>query len=93
MILFTTGRGNVVGSVVAPVIKICGNPLTTGRMGDNFDIDAGGIIKGTESIESVGLGIFDKIAEVAGGRLTQAELLGHKEYHIPYKPGRACDVV
>jgi altronate hydrolase len=93
MILFTTGRGSVVGSVVSPVIKICGNPATGRRMADNFDIMAGSIIEGNETIEDVGRRIIDKIVEIASGKQTQAELLGHKEYHIPYKPGRACDVV
>lgn len=93
MILFTTGRGSVVGSVVAPVIKICGNPQTCLRMGGNFDIQAGSIIQGEEQIEDVGQRILDQLFEVAVGENTRAERLGHQEYHIPYKPGRACDVV
>ena len=28
LILFTTGRGSVVGSAISPVIKICANPIT-----------------------------------------------------------------
>jgi len=28
VILFTTGRGSVVGSAISPVIKICANPAT-----------------------------------------------------------------
>src|SRR3546814_20123342 len=39
--LFTTGRGAVVGSAVAPVIKLTGNPETFARMGEDMDIDAG----------------------------------------------------
>jgi altronate dehydratase large subunit len=92
LIVFTTGRGSVVGSVVSPVIKVCGNPATVRRMKDNFDVDAGGIMEGTESVEQVGTKVLDFIMKAAGGQLTQAELLGHKEYSIPYKPGRACDV-
>jgi altronate hydrolase len=93
LLLFTTGRGSVVGSVVAPVIKICGNPRTCRRMSDNFDVNAGGIIEGTETIEQVGSRLLDTIAAVADGQPTQAELLGHKEYFIPYKPTRACDLI
>lgn len=61
-------------------------------MSDNFDIQAGGIIEGKASIAEIGQELLEKIAAVADGQMTQAELLGHKEYHIPYKPGRACDV-
>ncbi|GMA60723.1 UxaA family hydrolase [Alicyclobacillus fastidiosus] len=93
IILFTTGRGSVVGSVVSPVIKVCGNPETGRRMSDNMDIKAGSIIEGTATIEQVGQDIVDLITQVAGGKLTRAELLGHREYAIPYKPSRACDVV
>lgn len=93
LLLFTTGRGSVVGSVIAPVIKICGNPITSKRMTDNMDIDAGGIIEGIDTVEAVGVKLYDYIIDVVRGQQTKAELLGHKEYHIPYKPGRACDVV
>lgn len=92
MILFTTGRGSVVGSVIAPVVKICGNPVTSKRMRDNIDIDASGIIEGIEQVDSVGQKLLEFVIETADGRPTQAEALGHKECHIPYKPGRACDV-
>ncbi|MCR8635631.1 UxaA family hydrolase [Paenibacillus radicis (ex Xue et al. 2023)] len=92
ILLFTTGRGSVVGSVVSPVIKICGNPLTCRRMADNMDIKAGSIIEGTRTVAEIGLEIVEKVALVADGKPTQAELLGHKEYYIPYKPSRACEL-
>ncbi|NOU94536.1 hydrolase [Paenibacillus sp. LMG 31456] len=92
IILFTTGRGSVVGSVVSPVIKICGNPVTCRRMADNMDIKAGDIIEGTHTVAEVGQEIVERIVLVAEGKPTQAELLGHKEYFIPYKPSRACEL-
>ena len=92
LLLFTTGRGSVVGSVIAPVIKICGNPITARRMADNMDINAGGIIEGTHSVDQVGQELFDLIGLVVAGQQTKAEILGHKEYAIPDKPGRACDL-
>ncbi|MCS7460519.1 UxaA family hydrolase [Paenibacillus doosanensis] len=92
LLLFTTGRGSVVGSVVAPVVKICGNPQTAVKMADNIDINAGGIIEGTDTIEDVGAELLKLIQRVAAGERTKAERLGHKEYAIPYKPGRACDM-
>jgi altronate hydrolase len=39
VILFSTGRGSVVGSAVSPVIKVCANPETFRRMGDDMDVD------------------------------------------------------
>ncbi len=92
LLVFTTGRGSVVGSAIAPVIKICGNPETCRRMVDDIDVDAHGIIEGTATIEQVGNVLLENIQRLAGGHLSKSERLGHKEYCIPYKPGRACDV-
>lgn len=92
LLLFTTGRGSVVGSVVSPVIKICGNPKTVARMGDNFDADAGRIITGEAEVDQVGRDIYATILRTAGGEPTRAEVLGHREFHLPYKPARACDL-
>ena len=41
LILFTTGRGSVVGSAISPVIKVCANPDTYDRMADDMDVNAG----------------------------------------------------
>ena len=46
VILFTTGRGSVVGSAVSPVIKVCANPETYRKLGEDMDVDAGRIIEG-----------------------------------------------
>lgn len=92
IIIFTTGCGNVVGSVVAPVIKVCGNPKKIKIMGDDFDINASKIIEGTETIQEVGEKIFELIKDIATDKKTKAELLGHEEYHILRKYVRACDV-
>lgn len=39
--ILVTGRGNVVGSAVAPVIKVTGNSGTYARMSGDMDFDAG----------------------------------------------------
>lgn len=82
IITFTTGRGSPVGSPIAPVIKIATNSIMFSRMSDNMDINAGTIIDGTESIENVGHRIFNEILEVASGKLTKSEILGHSEFSI-----------
>jgi altronate dehydratase large subunit len=82
IIVFTTGRGTPVGSPVAPVIKVSTNNRTYERMKDNFDINAGVIVTGEGTIQSVGQRIFDEIVEVASGKSTRAEILGHREFDI-----------
>jgi altronate dehydratase large subunit len=54
VILFTTGRGSVVGSAISPVIKICANPETYERMSDDMDINAGKILRLEASVDEVG---------------------------------------
>lgn len=94
MILFTTGRGSVVGSAIAPVIKICANPETYQRMTEDMDINAGAILLGEASIDTVGAEIFDRIRQVAAGTPTCSEWLGHQEFMLTYKTftplGPAC---
>ena len=46
VMLFTTGRGSVVGSAISPVVKVCANPETYARMADDMDVDAGRILEG-----------------------------------------------
>ena len=82
IIAFTTGRGNPMGSAVAPVIKIATNSFMYSRMKDNMDIDAGEIITGKRSIEEMGERIFKEVLKVANGKLTKNEILGHREFAI-----------
>lgn len=94
LILFTTGRGSVVGSAISPVIKICANPQTYINMADDMDINAGEILTGTSSINEMGNKIFNKMLKIANGESTCSELLGHQEFVLTYKSfdpiGPAC---
>ncbi len=92
LVVFTTGCGSVAGSVVVPVLKVCGNPRRTAAMAEDFDIDAGGIILARDTVPEVGERIFRRILETCGGAPTCAERLGHEEYHLLPKFARACDV-
>ena len=85
MILFTTGRGSVVGSAVSPVIKICANPDTYNRMSDDMDVNAGKIIDSDATLEQVSEEIYQKILETASGKQTVSEAMGHQEFVIIYK--------
>ncbi|MBZ4664784.1 UxaA family hydrolase [Mahella sp.] len=82
IIAFTTGLGTPLGNPIAPVIKITGNPDTYSKMLDNIDINAGTILTGQDTIESMGLKIYDEILKVVGGKLTKAEMLGFCETGI-----------
>ncbi len=82
VIVFTTGRGTPLGAPVAPVIKVSSNSGIYWRMKDNIDINAGGILEGEASMKSIGEQIFNEIIEVASGKITKAEILGHHEFAI-----------
>ena len=90
MVVFTTGRGSVIGSVISPVLKICGNPKTYARMSADMDVNAGRIMTAEASIAEVGEEIFNAVLEVAAGKETKSEALGHREYCIPYKHQDLC---
>ena len=90
IVCFTSGRGSTTGHAIAPVIKITGNPQTYANMPDNMDVNAGTILDGSESLNSVGRRIFDMIVDTANGRLTKAEALGYHDY-IVFKRSREAE--
>jgi len=85
LILFTTGRGSVVGSAISPVIKICANPETYRRLAGDMDIDAGAILEGRATLDQVGQQIYQRVLDVAAGAQTASERLGHQEFILTYK--------
>jgi altronate dehydratase large subunit len=85
LILFTTGRGSVVGSAISPVIKICANPETYDRLSDDMDINAGKILNGNATLDELGNEIVDKVIWVAKGGQSCSEALGHQEFILTYK--------
>jgi len=94
VILFTTGRGSVVGSAISPVIKICANPATYRNLSGDMDVDAGRILEGRGTLEEVGHEIFALTQAVARGEASKSETLGHQEFILTYKTfepvGPAC---
>jgi altronate dehydratase large subunit len=94
IVLFSTGRGSVVGSAISPVIKICANPETYRKLSEDMDVDAGRIVEGRGTLPEVGREIFDLILKVAAGEPTKSEALGHQEFILGYKSfeplGPAC---
>lgn len=79
-VLFTTGRGTPLGFAIAPVLKISANSEAVRKMAENIDIDISGVLAGDISLDEAAYIITAQVLEVAGGKLTQAEKLGHREF-------------
>ncbi len=92
--LFVTGRGSVVGSALAPVIKIAANPHMYRRLAGDMDVNAGRVLDGEATLEEVGQEIFDRVVGLASGEVSASEALGHQEFILTYKTfepiGPAC---
>lgn len=82
IVCFTTGRGTPTGAAVVPVIKITGNQRMFERMSDNMDVNVSSMLDGTLALSDAGELIWQEIKEVADGKLTKAEILGHQEFSI-----------
>lgn len=86
MILFTTGRGSVYSSNIAPCIKIASNSSLCQRMTEDMDYNAGQILEG-RSMPAITQELFDLIIQVASGQHTKSEENGLPETEfIPWQP-------
>lgn len=85
--VFMTGRGTPYGLALAPVIKVSsGSPLAD-KWQDLIDVDAGGIVERGETIEQVGLRIFNMIIDTASGtHKPWAEKWGLVNYMAVFNP-------
>ncbi len=87
LLVFTTGRGSVLGLKPTPCIKVATNTPMYERLKDDMDLDAGTILDG-ESVESVGDRLFEQILAVASGEPTRSERLGVGEQEFaPWQIG------
>ena len=78
--IFPTGQGNVIGNPIMPVIKVTGNPRTVRLMPEHIDVDVSGVVRREMTIDQAGDALIDVIIRTANGRMTAAEVLGHKEF-------------
>lgn len=85
IVLFVTGRGSVIGSPVAPLIKITGNSATYRRMKDDMDFDASRLLTGEVTLAQAGRELAAMAGRVAAGTPSKPEQLGHREYFVMYK--------
>jgi len=82
IVVFTTGLGTPTGNPIAPVIKITGNARTARQMADNIDLDVSGVMDDTDTLDGAADRLFAEVLQVASGRPTAAEQLGHREFAI-----------
>lgn len=78
--LFPTGQGNIVGNPIEPVIKLSANPKTVKSMAEHIDVDVSGLLSRDITLPEAGDLLMDSLVRTVGGRLTSAEVLGHREF-------------
>ncbi len=87
LIMFTTGRGSVFGSLPAPTLKLASNARLASAMAEDIDIDCSPVLDG-ESLADAGERIFAAILACASGQPTASEALGLGEAEfVPWVPG------
>ncbi len=89
IVVFTTGRGNVMGNPIAPVVKLTGYKITYANMEDNMDFNASPLIYGEKTVEELGEELLQMTIETANGKQTKSEALGYMEIAI----ARVCNYV
>ena len=80
VLVFTTGRGNPLGSVI-PTVKVSSTTLLAEKKPGWIDFDAGPALDGA-SIGELGVSLYEKIVEVASGELTNNERNGYRDLAI-----------
>src|SRR6185503_4398477 len=78
IVLFVTGRGSVIGSPIAPLIKITGNSRTFQNMSGDIDFNAGTVLDGSSTMDKAATSLAGLIASTAAGEMTKPERLGHR---------------
>jgi altronate dehydratase large subunit len=85
LVLFVTGRGSVIGSAVAPLLKVTGNTRTYERMSEDMDFNAGRVLTSELSLADAASELLDLVVDTAAGAQTRPEAIGHREYFLMYK--------
>lgn len=85
IVLFVTGRGSVIGSPVAPLIKITGNERTFRNMIGDIDFNAGCVLDGSRTLDEAAAALAGLVERIARGEASKPEELGHREYFVMYK--------
>jgi altronate hydrolase len=88
LICFTTGRGSAYGCAPSPSIKLATNTALWERQEEDIDINCGGVIDGTATIDQLGESIFRTMLDCASGVATKSELHGYGQNEfVPWQVG------
>jgi altronate hydrolase len=88
LICFTTGRGSAYGCAPSPSLKLSTNTALFRKQEEDIDIDCGGIVEGTDTVDAAGERIFRLMLQTASGRATKSELHGYGQNEfVPWQLG------
>jgi altronate hydrolase len=88
LICFTTGRGSAYGCAPSPSLKLSTNSALWRKQSDDIDIDCGGIVEGSDTIDGVGERIFRLMLATASGQKTKSEIHGYGQNEfVPWQLG------
>ncbi|MFL6702660.1 MAG: altronate dehydratase, partial [Paraburkholderia graminis] len=88
VICFTTGRGSAYGCAPSPSLKFATNNTLWERQADDIDLNCGGVIDGSASIDELGEAIFQMMLDCASGTRTKSELHGYGQSEfVPWQVG------
>ena len=88
LICFTTGRGSAYGCAPSPSLKFSTNSALWARQEDDIDLDCGGIVEGSDSVDACGERIFRLMLDTASGRATKSERHGYGQNEfVPWQLG------
>ena len=88
LICFTTGRGSAYGCAPSPSLKLATNTALWERQEDDMDINCGGVIDGTASIDELGEAVFRMMLDCASGTPSKSELHGYGQNEfVPWQVG------
>jgi altronate hydrolase len=85
LVLFITGRGSVIGSAVAPLVKVTGNQRTYLNMTEDMDFNAGRVLTGELTMDEAAAELMNLVADITSGQQSKPERLGHREFFLMYK--------
>jgi len=88
IIAFTTGRGSMFGAKPVPSIKLATNTPMYTRLTEDMDINCGGILDGTHTLQEMGQEIFEHILRTCSGEKSKSEVLGLGDHEfVPWNIG------